>query len=116
MPASVRAAQALFFVNAAIWLILGVATLVRMSVGLDRASALIVATLMAANAGAMLVAGIGVRRRRRLFYFFALAVLAVNIVLTVTDEFGLLDLATLLIDLVLLGLLIVTRSEYRVGS
>ena len=70
----------------------------------------------AERAGRIGNAGIGIGRRRRLFYFFAMAILAVNIILTVTDEFGLLDLATLLIDLVLLGPLIVTRSEYRVGS
>ncbi len=116
MPATVRAAQALFFANAAIWLVIGAATLARMNAGLNRMAALIVAALMAANAGAMLVAGIGIGRRRRLFYFFAMAVLAVNIVLTFTDEFGLLDLATLLIDLVLLGLLVASRAEYRAGS
>jgi hypothetical protein len=33
-------------------------------------------------------------------------VLGINIVLTVTDQFGLLDLVTLVIDLVLVGLVV----------
>ena len=36
----------------------------------------------------------------------------VNLVLTVTDEFGLLDFITLVIDAVLFGILIVTRARY----
>ncbi len=65
---------------------------------------------MACGAG-MVAAGLGLGRRR-VWYYFALAVLAVNIVLTVTDQFGAFDLATLLLDLILLGLLVITRAQY----
>jgi hypothetical protein len=46
----------------------------------------------------------------------AILVLAINIVLSITDEFGLLDLAIMLIDLLILGFLIagkkqITRAE-----
>jgi hypothetical protein len=50
--------------------------------------------------------------KKRLFYL-AIAVLVINIILTVIDEFGIFDFATLLIDVVLLALLIVTRSRYN---
>ncbi len=39
-------------------------------------------------------------------------VLLVNIILTITDEFGILDFATLVFDVLLLGFLVITRSHY----
>ena len=66
-PASVKAAQALFFVNAVIWLLFGAARLIRMT---------------ADGTGQTITA------------------------------FGVFDFITLAIDLVLLGLLIVTRANY----
>jgi len=116
-PNSVVTAQALFFVNAAVWLAFGVFSLVRLATGTAAQTLvlLVVAILMFGNVGAMLVAGAGIGTRRRPFYYFGAVVLVVNIVLTVTDEFGLFDFITLVIDLMLLGLLIVTRSHYLTG-
>ena len=113
-PTSVKAAQALFFANAVIWLLLGITSLGRLagSSTSQTTAMLIVALLMFGNAGAMLVAGVGIGKQHRLFYFFGLAVLVINIILTVTDQFGVLDFITLVIDVVLLGLLIVTRARY----
>ena len=48
----------------------------------------------------------------RLSYLYALALLAVNILLTLTDQFGLLDFLTLLLDLFILGLLLVAVRKY----
>jgi hypothetical protein len=78
----------------------------------QRSAAGIIAILMLGNAGAMLLSGIGLGRRSRLFYVFALGVLLVNLVLTVTDQVGLLDLLMGALDLVLLGLLIAVRDRY----
>ena len=113
-PTSVKAAQALFFANAVIWLLLGITSLGRLagsSTGQTTAM-LMVVLLMFGNASAMLVAGAGIGKQHRLFYTFGLAVLAINIILTVTDQFGLLDFITLAIDVVLLALLLVTRARY----
>jgi len=113
-PTSVKAAQTLFFVNAVIWLLLGITSLSRLagsSTG-QTTTMWIVALLMFGNAGAMLVAGVGIGKQRRLFYTSGLAVLVINIILTFTDQFGVLDFITLVIDVVLLGLLIVTRARY----
>ena len=107
-PTPVIVAQAMFFLNAAIWILFSVLTLRRM----HGSMAWIIAVLMASNAGAMLLAGWGIRKRHKWFYYLGIAVLAVNIVLTVTDQFGLLDLLTLLIDVTLLVLLLATRSRY----
>ena len=111
---SVKIAQSLFLLNAAIWLAFGIASLARMG---SRPSApvitlWIIAVLMFGNVGAMLLSGAGLGKRQKRWYYFALAVLIVNIILTVTDEFGFFDLVTLVIDLVLLGFLIATRQRY----
>jgi len=108
IPNLTRAAQGLFVLNAIIWAALGIGSLLRLSASqsVPPAVALAVALLMFGNAGAMLLAAVGLGQRKRLFDFFAVALIAVNIVLTVTDQFGALDLATLVIDLILLGLLV----------
>jgi hypothetical protein len=113
-PRAVQAAQFLFYINAAIWLLLGITTLVRLASGAtDQTMTMwVVGILALSNGAAMLLAGIGIGKPNRLFFIFALAVLALNIILTFTDEFGILDLLTLLMDLVLLALLIVVRKWY----
>jgi len=110
---AMRWAQGLFFLNSVIWLVLGIASLVRLG-GSEGGvvTALVVAVLMFGNAGAMALSGALLPRRRLLFYLFALAVLAVNIVLTFTDQVGALDWITFAIDLVLLGILIVARRQF----
>jgi hypothetical protein len=113
-PGSIRAAQALFFANALIWLILGIASLVRLASG-QGLTPVIIAVLMFGNAGAMLVSGLGIGTRQRRYFYLALAVLAVNILLTFTDQFGLLDFVTLVIDLALLALLVTSRAHYAAG-
>lgn len=107
-------AKALFLVNAAIWLLIGVATLARTAaIGSGQlAMMLLIAILMFGNVGAMVVASIGIGKRKRWAFYFGCSVLLVNIVLTFTDQFGFLDLITVVFDLLLLGLLVVTRSHY----
>ncbi len=109
-----RAAQALFFLNAAVWLAFGILWLVDSSgrTGVQATTAWIVGILMLGNVLVMLVCGIGLGTRRRLFYFLALVVLAANLVLTFTDQVGLFDWITAAIDLVLLALLVATRKLY----
>lgn len=113
-PKSVLMAQALFFTNAAIWLVFGLVSLMRMTRANPdfMVTALIIAILMFGNVGAMLVCGIGIGTRRRLFHYLAIVVLAINIVLTFTDQVGAFDIITVVIDSVLLGLLIATRKLY----
>lgn len=110
---AMRWAQGLFFLNAAIWLVLGVASLVRLG-GSDGGvvTAVAVAILMFGNAGAMALSGALLPSRRLLFCLLALAVLAVNIVLTFTDQVGALDWITFAVDLVLLGILVVARRQF----
>jgi hypothetical protein len=72
----------------------------------------IVALLMFGNVAAMLVSAWLAGKRWKWGYFLALAVLLANILLTFTDQFGFLDLVTLLLDLAILGLLLGQRAWY----
>ena len=72
----------------------------------------IIAVLMFINAIVLTWIGWGIGKGHRLYYYFGLLVLAGNIFLTLTDEFGVFDLITLILAVGLLMLLIVTRSKY----
>lgn len=52
------------------------------------------------------------RGRKRLKYYLAVAFLSVNILLTVTDQVGLFDWITLVLDVGLLALLVATRAKF----
>lgn len=106
-----RQAQVLFFFNAAIWLMICFWTLVRAQGGEQAITAWVITLLMLGNTAAFVIAGFGIGKSNRLFYYFGLAVLVVNILFTITDQFGMLDLITLIIDLVLLGVLITIRLK-----
>ncbi len=72
----------------------------------------IIATLMLGNTAAMWVSGYGLGKNRKIYYYFGTIVLIVNLVLTLTDQVGLFDWITLVIDLVLVGLLLATRTSF----
>ena len=110
----IKTAQALFLLNAVIWLVLAAVTLIRLSDGgAERAmTMLVVAVMMFGNVAAMLICGWGIGRGQKGFYYLAFAVVIVNIVLTFTDQFGLLDLITVIVDFVLLGFLIAARKRF----
>ena len=109
----VRMAQALFILNTLIWIAFGIASLNRMRPLMENfVPFLVIGILMFGNAAALLLAGLGLGTRRRLAFYFAIFILLVNIILTLTDQFGALDLATLVIDAILLGILFASRSIY----
>ena len=114
VPAVMVGARFLFLLNAGFWTVSGVLSLMRLTdgTGVSPVVALVVATLMFANAGVMLLIGWALGMRRKPIYYLAITVLLVNIASTVTDEFGVLDLVTLWIDMLLLALLVVNRSRY----
>ena len=110
-------ARFLFFLNTIIWLALAVYSLLRVAASSGRPAnhnpvMILIVILMVGNAAAMLAAGFAISRRIPIFYFFALLILAINILLTFTDQFGVLDFITLLIDLILFFLLLTAKREF----
>jgi hypothetical protein len=107
-----RIAQILLYINAVIWIILAIGASLRVSQTNPESTFAIwtIAILMVGNAGMMILSGWGLGTGRRPFYYLALAVMAVNIILTFTDQFGLLDLLTLVIDLAIVAILIAGRQ------
>ena len=112
-----KVAQGLFCLNGAIWLLLSVVSVVRL-VTRDAVETWmfwvfgIIAVLMVGNASAMILAGWLLARRQKQIYIFALLLLLVNIVLSFTDQFGLLDLLTVLLDIAILLLLLVKARSF----
>jgi lysylphosphatidylglycerol synthetase-like protein (DUF2156 family) len=105
-------AQGLLFLNTAIWIFFLILFLTDQAKPGDTLSSWVIPILMAGNAIAMLVCAIGIGKRSRFFYFVSLAVIGINILLTVTDQVGLFDYITLLIDLVILALLAASRKGF----
>ncbi len=99
--------QVLFTLNALIWTGLGIATLLRLDTTSPqlRIVMTIIGVMMFGNAGAMLLSAWGLGKKRKFFFFSALAVLVVNILLTFTDQVGLADWLTFFVDLILLVIL-----------
>jgi hypothetical protein len=72
----------------------------------------VIGGLAVAAAVALAVTALLLRRRIRIAYFFAIAMLTAIAVLSLTDQVGLLDLASLLVSLVPLVLLLKDRAWY----
>lgn len=108
-PSLIAVARLLFLLNAIVWFIFGVWSMAKISA---MNYAWVLALLMFTNAAVMLWLGWGIKKQHKGYYFLAIAVVAVNVILTMTDEFGLLDFFVLVIDLVLFAILIVTKAYY----
>ena len=106
---------ALFNLMAVIWFILAMLTLFQGG-GLQSASIagfLILAALMVGNALGFFVLGLGIRSARRFWFSLGYVFLAINILLTFTDQFGAWDLITLILDILLLVLLVLWHRQSR---
>lgn len=97
-----------------IWLVFGVYSLIRISGGSSSLAnyAWIISGLMFINGGLLIWVGWRLGEKQRRYYLLALLILAVNILLTITDEFGIFDLVTLLIAIGIFILLLATRSVF----
>ena len=104
----------LFWLNAAIWLIFGIWSMVRIgnSDGVETAVTLwVIVILMLGNVAAFLWSSWAIQKQAAWYRFAVMAVLLVNIFLTFTDQFGIFDLLTLLLDLILLGLVFILHRR-----
>lgn len=115
IPKVVNTARWLFVLLGIIWLVFGVwsiSCIMTESSGQPDALFWVVAILMFVNALLAIWIGWGIGRGNNLYYYFGLLILAGNIFLTFTDEFGLFDLLTLIINIALLLMLIAARSKF----
>jgi len=113
-PRTTITTQILILLNAAIWAGYAIYTLLtRNTAGIGLSAATwIMSALALAAAAALVVVVLLLRKRNRWGYPFGLALLALIAVLSITDEFGLLDALSLLISLAPLILLIRDRNWY----
>lgn len=100
----------LFFANAIVWFGFGVISLFRVADGGDLLHRLI-ALMMLANAAVMFWLGVLIVSGRAQIFFLAILYVALNAVLSITDQFGWIDFLVLLLNLCLLGALFVTRHR-----
>jgi hypothetical protein len=70
------------------------------------------AILMFGDAIAMLLCGLFINRRIPAVFWFAVTVLSLNIMLTIFDQFGLVDLLFVLLNTSTLGLVLNLRKEF----
>lgn len=113
-PTPVRAAKWAFWVLAAVWVVLGIISLVSLFTGEGDPEMYmwVVMGLIFANALVMVWLGWGIGGQSRCIFYQAVAYMVVNIILTITDDFGLADLIYLILSIGLLGLLLATSRYY----
>lgn len=97
-----------FFLNAAVWLIVGTLGFIQVTASM-RDWRLILSVLMIANAIVMIWFGVMIISGRSWIFFLAILYVALNAVLSITDQFGWIDALILLLNLCLLGLLFLAR-------
>jgi hypothetical protein len=110
-PVSVSLTLALILVNAAFWLVYGFVFAIRPT-SLPGGIKWIMVLLAIGSSVILAVVAYLLNQPNRLAYYVGLAFLAVIAVLSITDEFGWLDLVSLLISLIPLGLLLKDRRWY----
>ena len=110
----IRIAQVLFIADVFIWLIFGIYGFIWVSQRFPHQNlmALLFGILVLGNAGALLLSALLLGKGRKLFYYFALVVLILNIVASVMDQLGIYDFAFLFFELILLVILISIRKHY----
>ncbi len=108
---SLRTARGLLVLNGVIWLFFGIISLLRLG-DQPAVTLVVIALLMFGNVAAFLLAAWWLGRETRLSFYFALAVLIVNILLTFTDQVGLFDWLTVLIDAAALAILLLHRPRF----
>ena len=113
-PSTVRSTRLLIHLNALLWFAFGITVAIGAHPSYEEAGVLRWAiTLLALLAAGILVALAGfLRRRNRLAYWLALALLAAITLADLLDEFGLADLALVIITILPLTLLLKDRSWY----
>ena len=102
----------MFFVNAIVWGVFGILSLLQAAEG-GSSLRWMISILMLANAVVMGWFGVMIVSGRNWVFFLAILYMAINVVLSITDQFGWADALILLLNLVILGLLFVARQRMK---
>jgi len=105
--------QYLFFFTAIVLMALGVGSIFRAGPSPDmKLIYMVYAILMFGDALAMLACGLLIRARKTAVFWSAVTLLSLNIILSIFDQFGLVDLFFVLLNSFTLGLLIILRRDF----
>ncbi|MBK9925615.1 MAG: hypothetical protein IPP66_10015 [Anaerolineales bacterium] len=103
----------LFFLTIAILFVFGIGSLLRIGENPDRKVLYIFyALVMFGDAVAMLFCVLQLDKRKKWIYYLTVFVLCLNIFPTIFDQFGLVDLLFLSLNLITLIVLIMARKEF----
>lgn len=103
----------LFFFTAILLVVLAAVSLMRINPNPQMTAVYVVyAVLMFGDAAAMLICGLYIDKKMKTIFWFAVTALGLNIILTVFDQFGLVDFLFALLNLITLIPLIVLRKEF----
>jgi len=105
--------KALFFLTIAILVVFGIGSLLRINENPDQAILYVFYALaMFSDAAVMSFCVLQLNKKTKWAYYLSVLVLALNIFLTIFDQFGLVDLLFLLLNLITLIVLIMGRKEF----
>jgi hypothetical protein len=102
----------LFFVTAVVLVVFGINSFMRDNPNPDMKLVYdVYGALMLGDALAMLICGLYINRQIKAVYLFAVIVLSFNIIVTIFDQFGLIDFLFVLLNVITLIPLLVLRKE-----
>ena len=101
----------LFFLNAVVWLGLGILSLSFRALEDGSLVQWVITVLMLINGLVMICFGIMIISGGSLVFTLAILYMSLNVVLSITDQFGWVDALILFLNLCLLGSLFVTRHS-----
>ena len=114
IPMSIKVLEILFLINVALWVLFGLYGLFGAE-SIDPVNAGTVrinAVIMLVYAGIFLYIVWGINKRKKWSFYGAVAVLAITIVMTIFDQVGIIDIAILIFNIVLLGYLVKNKSYF----
>jgi hypothetical protein len=112
-PKLLKLTRNLFFLNAAVWLAFGISSLLFRAIDEGSLTRWVITIMMIANAIVMIWFGVMIVTGRNWVFFLAILYMALNVVLSIADQFGWIDALILLLNLIVLGFLFVTRQRMR---
>ncbi len=115
----IKVTQSLILVNAGMWLIIPIYSWLRLAQkGPSTLNTLmgwvmlILPVFMLVNAGFLLFCGIRLPQGSKKVYWFSVFIISVNAILSITDQIGPMDIASLLLNLLILGRLLLYRKFF----